>query len=49
MLSTDGSECAEKQPNKPLLAGWNNAELVVLYVLETHPLIGLPVEEFTCK
>lgn len=49
LLPTDGSECAEKAAEQAIMiAGQNNAELVVLYVLETYTLLG-PVEEFTRK
>lgn len=48
LLATDGSECAEKAAKQAIIiAGQNNAELIVLNVLETHSLAGLPVEGFT--
>lgn len=50
LLPTDGSECAEKAARHAIIiAGQNNAELIVLNVLETHSLAGLPVEDFTSK
>ncbi len=50
LLPTDGSRCSEKAAEHALLiANQNNAELIVLNVLETHSLVGLPVEDFTRK
>lgn len=50
LLPTDGSKCAEKAARQAIIiAGQNNAELIVLNVLETHSLAGLPVEDFTRK
>jgi nucleotide-binding universal stress UspA family protein len=50
LLPTDGSKCAKKAAKHAiLLASQNNAELIVLNVLETHSLTGLPVEDFTRK
>jgi len=48
LLPTDGSECAEKAAeHAALIAGQNNAEIIILNVLETYPIRGLPVEELT--
>ncbi|WP_353737021.1 universal stress protein [Methanobacterium sp.] len=50
LLPTDGSKCAGKAAKHAiLLASQNNAELIVLNVLETRSLAGLPVEEFNRK
>jgi nucleotide-binding universal stress UspA family protein len=50
LVPTDGSKCAEKAAQHAiLLASQNNAELIVLNVLETHSLAGLPVDDFTRK
>jgi len=50
LLPIDGSKCAEKAAQHAIIiAGQNNAELIVLNVLETHSLAGLPVEDFTRK
>jgi nucleotide-binding universal stress UspA family protein len=50
LLPTDGSKCAEKAAQHAiLLASQNNAELIVLNILETHSLAGVPVEDFTRK
>lgn len=50
LVPTDGSKCAEKAAQHAIiLASQNNAELIVLNVLETHSLTGLPVEDFTRK
>jgi nucleotide-binding universal stress UspA family protein len=48
LLPTDGSKCAEKAAKHAiLLASQNNAELIVLNILETHSIAELPVEDFT--
>ena len=50
LLTTDGFKCSETAAEYAILiAGQNNAELIVLNVLETYSLAGLPVEDFTRK
>lgn len=50
LLPTDGSECAEEAAeHAALIAGQNNAEIIVLNVLETYPIRGLPVEALAQK
>lgn len=50
LLPTDGSKCAEKAAEHAILiARQNNADIIVLNVLETHSLAGLPVADFTRK
>lgn len=50
LLPTDGSACAEKAAEHAIsIAGHYQAELLVLNVVETHSLVGLPVEDFTRK
>ena len=48
LLPTDGSECAEEAAEHAvLIAGQNNAEIIVLNVLETYPIKELPIEDLT--
>jgi nucleotide-binding universal stress UspA family protein len=50
LLPVDGSECAENAAKHAIIiAGQNNAELIVLNVLETYSLSGMPVDNFTIK
>jgi len=50
LIPTDGSECSFKaSEHAALIASQNNAEIVILNVLEIHSLAGLPVEEFARK
>lgn len=50
LLPTDGSKCAEKAAEHAIsIANQYRAEIIVLNVIETHSLAGLPVEDFTRK
>lgn len=50
LIPTDGSECSLKaSEHAALIASQNNAEIILLNVLEIHSLAGLPVEEFARK
>ncbi|MDI6643534.1 MAG: universal stress protein [Methanobacteriaceae archaeon] len=50
LIPSDGSECSFKaSEHAALIASQNNAEIIVLNVLEIHSLAGLPVEEFAHK
>lgn len=50
LIPTDGSECSFKaSEHAALIASQNNAEIIILNVLEIHSLAGLPVEEFARK
>lgn len=50
LLPIDGSKCAEKAAEHAIsIASQYQAEIIVLSVIETHSLAGLPVEDFTRK
>ena len=50
LLPTDGSEYANKAAEHAIIiACQNNAEIIVLNVMETTQLTSLPVEDFTRK
>jgi nucleotide-binding universal stress UspA family protein len=50
LLPTDGSEYANKAAEHAIfIAGQNNAEIIVLNVVETSQLTSLPVEDFIRK
>lgn len=50
LLPTDGSEYANKAAEHAIIiASQNNAEIIVLNVMETTQLASLPVEDFTRK
>ncbi|MDY9923151.1 MAG: universal stress protein [Methanobacterium sp.] len=50
LLPTDGSEYANKAAEHAIIiACQNNAEIIVLNVIETTQLTSLPVEDFTRK
>ncbi len=50
LLPTDGSEYANKAAKHAIwLASISGAELVVLYVIETSSLVGLPAEDLIVR